>query len=128
MERPTLSCDEALRQAGDTAHTYLHRAVRMLDDCFGLGYAERHPQLVAECIRSQTLDFNATAIHAALYALGDTLENVGSEIVQALVELAPKAPLVEQGAPRPVPVRLHPRTRKSRSNVPGPRKGGEDFR
>ena len=86
MERPTLSNEQALTQAGDTTHTYLHRAVRMLDDCFGQGYAAANPQLVAECIRSQTLDYHTTALTATLYAVGDTLESAAVEVVGAIIK------------------------------------------
>lgn len=88
MDRPTLDSAQAVHQAGDTVHIYLHRAVAILDDCFGSGYAAANPALVAECIRSQSLDYHTTALTAVLYSLGDTVETAAGEVVRTIGETA----------------------------------------
>ncbi len=74
MERPTIDNTQAVFQAGDTISTYLSQAVEMIDRRFGKGYAAEHPALVAECIHSQALDYNSTALTAALYQLADGIQ------------------------------------------------------
>lgn len=73
MTKPTLSGTEAVKQAGMTIHDYLFSAKDSIDELFGKGYAKEHPELVAECVRSQTLDFNNTALVAAVYTLGESI-------------------------------------------------------
>jgi len=74
MERPTIGNTEAVFQAGSTVKMYLTQATTFIDELFCPGYAEAHPELLAECIRSQTLDFNSTALCAALFEIKDSLE------------------------------------------------------
>lgn len=52
---------QAVEEAGKTVNTYLKQAVEMIDQQFGCGYARANPGLVAECVRSQTADFNLYA-------------------------------------------------------------------
>ena len=63
-------------QAGSTIGQYLCQAIRSIDDRLGEGYAEDHPELIVECIRSQTMDFNMTALSAVLYEISDALKNL----------------------------------------------------
>ncbi len=74
MERPTIGSSAAVFQAGMTIGQYLSQAITEIDKQLGPGYAERNPKLIAECVRSQTLDFNSVALTAALYAISDALE------------------------------------------------------
>jgi hypothetical protein len=74
MNRPTIENTTAVFQAGDTIGTYLSQAIIEIDRRLGKGYAKKHPSLIAECIRSQTMDFNSTAMVAVLYEIGDSLE------------------------------------------------------
>jgi hypothetical protein len=74
MERPTINNTNAVFQAGTTIGTYLSQAITEIDKQLGEGYAEKHPELVAECVRSQTMDFNSTALGAVLYEIRDVLE------------------------------------------------------
>lgn len=74
MDKPTIDATNAVFQAGSTIQTYFSQAVSMIDAKFGDSYAERHPELVAEFVRSQTMDFNSLALVAVLYEIRDALE------------------------------------------------------
>lgn len=74
MDRPSFGSTEAVYQAGATIGTYLSQAIEEIDSRLGEGYAKNHPELIAECVRSQTMDFNMTALTAVLYEIGDALE------------------------------------------------------
>ena len=74
MDRPTIENTNAVFQAGTTIGTYLSQAIAEIDNRLGDGYAEKHPALLAECVRSQTMDFNSTALIAVLYEIRDALE------------------------------------------------------
>ena len=73
MERPTLNADNAVSQAGWTIGRYLNQAIDEIDRCFGEGFAKKHPALVAECVRSQTMDFNTTSLVSAIWAISDAI-------------------------------------------------------
>lgn len=77
MDRPTISNDQAITQAGMTIGTYLSQAIHEIDRRLGEGYAQKHPELIAECIRSQTLDYNSTALVDSLHALAAALRERG---------------------------------------------------
>jgi hypothetical protein len=77
MERPTISADDAVSQAGTTIGQYLTQAISEIDQRFGEGYAQDNPALVAECVRSQTMDLNSVALTAVLYEIRDALEAKG---------------------------------------------------
>ncbi len=74
MERPTISDNDAVFQAGTTIGVYLTSAIAEIDRRLGEGYAQDHPALIAECVRSQTMDFNSVALTAVLYEIRDALE------------------------------------------------------
>ena len=57
-----VSLDTLLRQASDTAETYMGRAVHDIDDAFGKGYAAAHPDLVAAFMKVAAMDFNTAAM------------------------------------------------------------------
>lgn len=76
MEKPTISNDYAVTQAGDTIMQYLKQAKRHIDDTFGKGYAKDHPELVAECVRSQAMDYNCSANTAVMYELVEAIRNI----------------------------------------------------
>lgn len=69
MERPTINANDAVVQSGQTIAMYLGQAIDMIDRQFEIGYAKRNPALVAECVRSQTMDFNSVALCCAIYEL-----------------------------------------------------------
>lgn len=84
MEKPTLSPTEAVLQAGTTVGQYMGQAVKQIDYEFGEGFAKKNPLLVAECIRSQTMDFNHTALVAVLYEIRDEIRdaiNIASAVL-----------------------------------------------
>ena len=84
MNKPTINNTNAVRQAGDTIHTYLRQARSLVIELFGEEYETEHPDLYArvviECIRSQTLDFNNTAITSALWEIKEAIESLGRSI------------------------------------------------
>jgi len=80
MQRPTIDNTSAVFQAGTTIGTYLTSAIHEIDKRFEEGYARKHPKLVAECVRSQTLDFNGVALNAVLYEISDALGRIGDAV------------------------------------------------
>jgi hypothetical protein len=76
-----------LRQAPMTISEYLSAVVTMLDDRFGEGYAEKHPDLVGVLVTACTRDFGtaflklaAQDLREALYALADAVrEQAGKQ-------------------------------------------------
>lgn len=53
----TISASELVRQAGDTAETYLNCAVRAIDARMGKGYAAEHPELISAFMQICVQDF-----------------------------------------------------------------------
>lgn len=83
MERPDISNTNAVFQAGATIGTYLTQAIDEIDKRLGEGYAAKHPSLIAECVRSQTMDFNCTSMTAAIYAACDALRDAADRHAEA---------------------------------------------
>jgi len=54
-----------LKQASMTAHTYMHSAIKDIDDCFGKGYAEAHPELVGTYMQVAAIDYHASSVGIA---------------------------------------------------------------
>ena len=83
---PDIDFDGALRQAASTAETYLCDAVRMIDAELGTGYAAKHPELIAQVMKTQTEDFNAMFMVTAAYNISDrficVLDRIASQIEQ----------------------------------------------
>ena len=71
MERPTISNNDALRQASATADVYLQAAIESVDR--HLGADHRDPALLAALIAAQVSDFNNCSTMAALYELADAV-------------------------------------------------------
>jgi hypothetical protein len=74
MKKPEIDATSAVYQAGSTVGVYLTQAIRKIDENLGAGYAKRHPELIAECVRSQTMDLNSVALVAAMYEIAEALE------------------------------------------------------
>jgi hypothetical protein len=74
MDRPTVTNSHAVAQAGMTIGQYLSQAKTEIDRVFWNGFDEENPALVAECVRSQTLDYNNTALTDAIYELSDAIK------------------------------------------------------
>jgi len=87
MDRPTLTANDAVRQAGMTASSYLASAIESINGQFGAGYAASNPALVAALIHASTLDFNNCAMHCVLGEIADAV----SELAHRIGELADKA-------------------------------------
>ncbi len=58
-----LSPADLMRQASDTAETYLNRAVRIIDEKFGEGYAKAHPELIVGFMSTAAMDFHTAILH-----------------------------------------------------------------
>jgi hypothetical protein len=71
----TATYDTLLTQARIAVADYFHAAVRMLDDEFGLGFAQKNPTLVGQLVGAMAEDFTA-AVKAK--AIGEAAELVAS--------------------------------------------------
>lgn len=69
-----------LRQASMTVNTYLIEGIKSIDEQFGEGYAEKHPELLCAFIKACAIDFN-TSMRVAV------TENSAAEIAQAIDKL-----------------------------------------
>lgn len=76
---PTADFGELTRQAPAAAANYMRAAKSAIDDTFGDGYATRHPELVAQFMRTAAQDF-----HTAM--LGKYIDEASSRIQEALRE------------------------------------------
>ena len=65
---------------GVTIAQYLTQAIFEIDLRLGDGYAEKHPGLIAECVRSQTLDFNNCLMVATIWEIRDTLDYLADQL------------------------------------------------
>ena len=74
MQKPTMTEDSAIQQAGETIGIYLEQAIDEIDKRFGDGYAKKNPAFVSELVRCQTLDFNNASLVAGLYEIADALK------------------------------------------------------
>lgn len=55
IDRPS----QLVRQGPLTVECYLNGAVRVINNCFGVGYAEQHPELVGAFIQACAADYTA---------------------------------------------------------------------
>ena len=55
-----------MAQASMTAHQYFHAAIKSIDDRFGEGYAQNHPELIAAFLRTAASDYNVSIAVQAL--------------------------------------------------------------
>jgi len=79
MMRPSIDPTEAMTQASMTTHDYFRRAIRIIDEVFGEGYAKAHPNLLASMIRSQHLEFANTSDRDGIGSITDELENIAEQ-------------------------------------------------
>lgn len=82
MEKPTIENTNAVFQAGTTIGTYLSSAISEINKRLDDGDAWQHPQLIAECVRSQTMDYNNTALVAVLYEIKEALYAIAESNTQ----------------------------------------------
>ena len=62
----TASYDTLFKQAPMTAHSYLINAINDLDEQFGKGYAQAHPELVAAYMNVCNHEFGNSALIIAI--------------------------------------------------------------
>jgi hypothetical protein len=79
-ERPTCSYTEAMDQASSTADTYLRKAIKMIDQQFGEGYAKKNPGLIAPLVQAQVDDFNNTCLTGSIWEIAEKISNLSSAI------------------------------------------------
>ena len=79
-ERPTCSYTEAMDQASYTASTYLWKAIEMIDQQFGEGYAKKNPGLIAPLVQAQVNDFNNTCLMGSIWEIAEKISNLSSAI------------------------------------------------
>jgi len=69
-----------MNQAVMTAKTYLIGAKKEIDDVFGDGYAEAHPELVSAFLRTCAADFGAAVAGAIAQDTAESLAGAIREI------------------------------------------------
>ncbi len=76
-----LSADYLMKQAGYTAHDYMLKAVKSLDEKFHIGYAESHPEALIGFMQTCASDFHtcmmvqeSEKLQAILSELIDTID------------------------------------------------------
>ena len=75
MTTISASYDSLLGQASDTVEVYLRRAIRMLDEQFGEGYARNHPELVGQIVRAMSSDLSSATFGKTVGELADVLRD-----------------------------------------------------
>ncbi len=72
-----LSSEEATRavlQAGMSAADHMGNAVNYIEQRFGPGYAEEHPELVVAFMQAAATNYHAWAVMAAADTISDAIE------------------------------------------------------
>ncbi len=64
-----LSASDLMRQASDTTETYFNKAVRIIDEKFGEGYARENPGLVGDFMKTCAKDFETAIEHQSIQNL-----------------------------------------------------------
>jgi hypothetical protein len=80
-EYVTAGFDTLVRQASMTASEYMRNAVTNINDQFGDGYAQKHPELVAAFM-------NAASVDMAGAVIGKTLGHALPRIAESLDQIA----------------------------------------
>jgi len=62
-----------VRQAGYTAEAYFNKAVSVIDEKFGEGYAKAHPEFVAGFMNTAVQDFHTAIMDQAI---GDLIAEI----------------------------------------------------
>jgi hypothetical protein len=69
-----------MKQAADTAGSYMARARAAIDESFGEGYAAAHPELVGAFMQAAAADFQAMWIGQRLEALEEAVRDVVADL------------------------------------------------
>jgi len=77
----TTNFETLLRQGPMTAREYMREAVSSIDDSFGDGYAEKHPELVAAFMQTAILDLQGAVI---AQQIREGVEEAASAIAQGV--------------------------------------------
>ena len=67
---------QLFQQAPMAADSYMRQAVKCIDQLFGKGYAEKHPELVAAFIQTSAIDMGTAVIARAVESLKDPLNSI----------------------------------------------------
>lgn len=70
------SAERLMEQAGDTASSWMYKAVREIDERFGEGFAKKHPELIAGFM--QTAGIDEVAMH--LRGVVKSLQRIESDL------------------------------------------------
>lgn len=69
-----------MKQAADTAGSYMARARAAIDESFGEGYAAAHPEIVGAFMQAAAADFQAMWIGQRLEALEEAVRDVVADL------------------------------------------------
>ena len=69
-----------MKQAADTAGSYMARARAAIDESFGEGYAAAHPEIVGAFMQAAAADFQAMWIGQCLEALEEAVRDVVADL------------------------------------------------
>ncbi len=75
MSNP-LTPSDLMRQANDTAETYMNNAVRIIDKKFGAGFAQKNPRLVGDFMRTASLDFITVIQHQNIQSFSNSIDGL----------------------------------------------------
>jgi hypothetical protein len=94
------SWENLMRQASDTAHDYLSRAVRDIDEILGKGYAAKHPGLIGAMVAAAADDFKASSLRVVMAGIDDTLNKVFGEdgVMDRIATVLLRASAIRAGA------------------------------
>lgn len=81
-----LTPTDLMQQANKTAESYFHAAIRVIDEKFGQGYAQEHPQLIGDFMKTAAQDFDTCMQRQVLDNLATDFNRLVDEI-SIIVEL-----------------------------------------
>lgn len=85
---PDMDFGPAEESAIEVTQRYLTTAIATIDDHLGTGYAAKHPELIAQFMRTQAAEFNAVFMVTTAYNISDklidTLQDIASRIEQKI--------------------------------------------
>jgi hypothetical protein len=82
MDRPRITAEHGLVQAGMTVDQYLWQAEEMIDKRLGSGFAKSHPELLAACIIAQAQDYHALVVLEGAHVTAEAIRDITSEIAR----------------------------------------------
>lgn len=82
---PSSDIYSAIQDAGEMNRQFMAQAVQDIDNLFGEGYAAKHPELIAGCVSSATLNYLGWQIGVCTAHLTESLR-AGADAFSASVE------------------------------------------